>query len=58
MSADVVALINTGLKLAVELISVASELQQKGIEVPALADVKARLKALQDSPPLPTKPAE
>ena len=58
MSEAVIALINTGLRLAVEVITIVSQLEKKGIKVPALADVKATLEKLKNSPPLPTKPAE
>lgn len=58
MSEAVVALINTGLRLAIEVITLANQLEKEGIKVPALVDVKATLETLKNSPPLPTKPAE
>lgn len=58
MNDTVIALINTGIKLAAEFIILAEQLEKEGIKVPDLDDVKARLEKLKNSPPLPTKPTE
>lgn len=58
MSATVIALISSILKLAVEAIDVAHQLEQEGFVVPGLDEVKSRLETLKNSKPLPTKGSE
>jgi hypothetical protein len=50
---NIVSMISTGIKLALEMIAIANQLEKEGIKVPELDEVRKRLKELQNSPLLP-----